>query len=345
MSTETPASAPTQGLPHGTLVMITVAAILVSAVGIRFFGDVIAPILFAMVLAVVVHPVQTGLRRRGAPTWLATLAGIGTVYGIVVVFAWSLIAVGTHFAFVLGSYAPAIDRRLDELTARAVDLGMEPARLDAIIAQLDIGKVVGIAVDLLGGFAGVISSLFFLILLLFFVVSDASGFSDRLGELAGSRTAETARIFASGTRSYFAVSTVFGFIVAVIDALALWALGIDDPLLWGLLAFLTNYIPNVGFVIGLIPPTIIGWIDHGVGTALAVIAVYCIVNTVLQSVVQPKVVGKSVGISGTLSFLSLLVWGALLGGVGAIIAVPLTLFVKAAFIDTDPEQQWMSNLL
>ena len=107
--------------------------------------------------------------------------------------------------------------------------------------------------------------------------------------------------FASGTRRYLAVSTVFGLIVAVLDTIALAILGVPAPVLWGLLAFITNYIPNIGFVIGLIPPAILACSRAAPSLMLAVIAVYCVLNVVIQTVIQPKVVGDAVGLSTTLT--------------------------------------------
>ena len=107
------------------------------------------------------------------------------------------------------------------------------------------------------------------------------------------------------------VTTIFGFVVAVLDTLALWALGVPVPLVWGLLSFLTNYIPNVGFIIGLIPPALLGLLDGGWGTMLAVVAVYCVINVVLQTFVQPRFVGDAVGLSALMTFLSLALWAAL----------------------------------
>ncbi len=115
-------------------------------------------------------------------------------------------------------------------------------------------------------------------------------------------------LFARGSRQYLAVATVFGAGVALCDVIALTVLDIRYAWLWGLLAFITNYIPNVGFLVGLLPPTLVALLDHDPGTALAVVIIYCGLNVVLQSVVQPRVVGTTVGLSGTLSFLSLLVW-------------------------------------
>jgi predicted PurR-regulated permease PerM len=111
------------------------------------------------------------------------------------------------------------------------------------------------------------------------------------------------------------------------------------------LAFITNYIPNIGFVIGLVPPTIIALLEKDVVTAIIVVVVYCVLNFVIQTIIQPRVVGVTVGLSATLSFLSLIVWASILGASGAFLAIPLSLLVKALLVDVDPDQDWVGVLL
>ena len=103
--------------------------------------------------------------------------------------------------------------------------------------------------------------------------------------------------------------------------------------------------PQLGFIIGLIPPTIVALLDHGPGTAIAVVVIYCVLNVVIQSVIQPRVVGTVVGLSATLTFVSLIVWTTVLGPVGTVLAVPATLFVKSIFVDVDPDRRWLTPLL
>jgi AI-2 transport protein TqsA len=215
------------------------------------------------------------------------------------------------------------------------------------VNELSPSRLVGVASGLLGGLAGVLSDAFFLIVLLFFTVVDAGDFASKLGRspVHGRRLAEVFDRFAHGSRQYLAVATVFGAIVAVCDVIALWILDIQYAWLWGLLAFITNYIPNIGFVIGLVPPTIIALLDKDVVTAIIVVAVYCVLNFVIQTIIQPRVVGVTVGLSATLSFLSLIVWATILGASGAFLAIPLSLLVKAMLVDVDPEQIWVSPLL
>jgi predicted PurR-regulated permease PerM len=133
--------------------------------------------------------------------------------------------------------------------------------------------------------------------------------------------------------------------VAVIDTLMLWALGIPLPVLWGLLSFITNYIPNIGFVVGLVPPALLGLLEGGPRLMLAVIALYCLVNFVIQSVIQPKIVGDAVGLSASVSFLSLVFWTWVLGPLGALLAIPLSLLTKGLLVDIDPATRWIGALI
>jgi AI-2 transport protein TqsA len=138
---------------------------------------------------------------------------------------------------------------------------------------------------------------------------------------------------------------VFGLIVAVVDTVMLWALGVPLPLLWGLLSFITNYIPNIGFIIGLVPPALLALLEGGVEQMTMVIVLYCVVNFVIQSVIQPKVVGDAVGLSATVSFLSLVFWTWVLGPLGALLAIPLSLLTKGLLVDIDPTTRWINPLI
>ncbi|HJV15374.1 MAG TPA: AI-2E family transporter, partial [Propionibacteriaceae bacterium] len=215
------------------------------------------------------------------------------------------------------------------------------------VNELNPSRLVELAGSLIGGLASVFGDIFFLIVLLFFTVADAGDFASklRLRSIRGRLLADTFQRFAHGTRQYLAVATIFGAVVAFLDVIALWILDIRYAWLWGLLAFITNFIPNIGFVIGLIPPTIIALLDQDVVTAVIVVIVYCVLNFVIQTIIQPRVVGVTVGLSATLSFLSLIVWTTILGATGAFLAIPLSLFVKSLLVDVDPEHDWLEPLL
>ncbi|GAA3159555.1 hypothetical protein GCM10020255_041930 [Rhodococcus baikonurensis] len=122
-------------------------------------------------------------------------------------------------------------------------------------------------------------------------------------------------------------------------------MGIQLPVLWALLSFITNYIPNIGFVIGVIPPALLGLLQGGPWLMLWVIVVYSVINFVIQSIIQPKFVGDAVGLSVTMTFLSLVFWSWVLGALGALLAIPLSLLVKAVLLDIDPATRWADILI
>ena len=133
--------------------------------------------------------------------------------------------------------------------------------------------------------------------------------------------------------------------MAVIDTGFLWLVGVPLPLLWGLLAFITNYIPNVGFIIGVMPPALLGLLQGGPRLMIIVIIGYSLINFVIQSIIQPKVMADAVNLSLTLTFVSLIFWTFVIGAMGAILAVPLTLLTKALLLDVDPSTRWISSLI
>lgn len=133
------------------------------------------------------------------------------------------------------------------------------------MSKLDAGTVFGVIDSLLADVLGIFSNLVFVLVLLLFMAVDGSSFTTRISTLVGTRPdiAGAFVSFSTGTRTYLVVSTIFDLIVAVIDTGALWAMGIPLPVLWGLLSFITNYIPNIGFVLGLIPPALLALLQGG----------------------------------------------------------------------------------
>ena len=121
-------------------------------------------------------------------------------------------------------------------------------------------------------------------------------------------------------------------------------IGLPAPMLWVILAFVTNYIPNIGFVIALIPPAILALLTGGWGACLTVIIAYCVINLTMQTFIQPKFVSDAVRLSLTLTFFSVVFWAIVLGPIGAVLAIPATLLVRALLLDTDPDAFWARSL-
>jgi hypothetical protein len=124
------------------------------------------------------------------------------------------------------------------------------------------------------------------------------------------------------------VRAVLGLIAAVLDYALLTVLGVDYALLWGVLSFLLSFVPNIGFTLSLIPPTLLALVESGWQEALIVFVGYQVINNVLDNVIGPRFVGREMKISALLSFLSVIFWAWVLGPTGAILAVPLTVLIR-----------------
>lgn len=348
MATPTqPPDARVAPLPRPLMILLGLALTVICVAGLRAFAGTVGPAFLALVLVVTVHPLQAALRRRGAPALVGIVALLVAVYAILLALAAALTLSVARLITLLPTYGPQFTDLLNTATSRLADLGVDQGQINSAVSSLDLTKLVTVLQRVLGGLSTVLSDLFFIVLLLFFLAIDAAQFPRRLDVAARSRPELVAALrgFAGGTRRYIAVSTIFGLIVAVIDVGALYWLGIPLALLWGLLSFITNYVPNIGFVLGLVPPALLGLLEGGVGRMVLVVVVYSVINVVIQSFIQPKFVGDAVGLSVTLTFLSLVFWTFVMGPLGALLAVPLSLLAKALLVDVDPGSQWLRPLL
>jgi predicted PurR-regulated permease PerM len=329
-----------------TTLLVTAAAFVIVVAGLRATADIVGPLMLALALTMVFHPLRARLQRR-LPGWAASVVVVLCAYVLILALTLALVISVGRLAALISDYAP----QAEDFTAQIADWlaarGMRSEQVDAIADALDVGQLVDLATSLLSGILSVLSDLFFLVTLLLFLAFD-SAHAARLAEGARRHRpylVEALSSFAGGTRTYLGVSAVFGLIVAVIDTIALWAIGVPGALIWGVLAFVTNFIPNIGFVIGVIPPAVIGLLEGGPWLMIAVLVLYSVINVVIQSIIQPRYVGNAVGLSTTLTFLSLVFWTWVLGPLGALLAVPMSLFFKAILVQADPEARWLDPLI
>jgi predicted PurR-regulated permease PerM len=143
---------------------------------------------------------------------------------------------------------------------------------------------------------------------------------------------------------YMVLKALISLLTAFVVWIALLFIGVDYPFLWAVLAFLLNFIPNIGSIIAAIPPVLLSFVQLGSMSAFLVVIVYTLVNVIIGSVIEPKVMGKGLGLSTLVVFLSLIFWGWLLGMVGMLLSVPLTIMAKIVF-NADPKTKWLSILL
>ncbi|HEX5087921.1 MAG TPA: AI-2E family transporter [Nocardioides sp.] len=337
---------PARRVPRGVVLLMGLAAAVVVVAGMKAAESLVGPTFLALVVVITAHPLREWLARR-LPSWVATTLCLVVIYALAILLAVTLLVSAARLASLLPDYQDDLDDLVSSFTGGLHRLGISTAQVDNLKEGFDLSRLTGVISSALSDLLGVTSALVLVLALVLFMAMDSAMFPRHLAAAADLRPhlVEALTDFAHGTRRYLVVSTVFGLIVAVLDTVALALLDVPAPLLWGLLAFLTNYIPNIGFVIGLVPPALLALLDGGWTDMLAVVAVYCILNLVIQSGIQPRVVGDSVGLSTTLTFVSLVFWTWVIGPLGAILAIPLSLLVRAVLLDADPASSWLRPLV
>ncbi|MFJ2505742.1 MULTISPECIES: AI-2E family transporter [Microbacterium] len=326
-------------------VLLLLAASAVTLAGVYFARDLFGPIALAIVIVVICEPLRRPLDRRGWPQWASTTAVIVVAYLILLSMGALLWLAGTQFARLIGDLVSqgGLENTAAEVVGWLQSLGLDEEASDAAASVLDPETLLGVARSIGGTVLSVATALFFVCAYIIFMAIDAARYGRAPALFGATKGAALARIsrLNSGVRRYYIVNATFGAIVAVIDGLALWWMGIPAPVVWAILAFVTNFIPNVGFVVGLIPPAILAFVVGGWPLLLGVVAVYSIVNVVLQVLVQPKFVSDAVDLSLTLSFFSVIFWTFIIGPLGAILSIPLTLLVRTLVLEGDPESTWV----
>jgi len=319
----------------------------VAVFGLAAIAGIASPILLALVLTICAQPIRTGLERRGVPRGLATGSVVTAVFVVLAGFVAALgLALG-QFAALLPQFASQISDIASAVTDWLATIGFGAAQVQAIEASFDPNNLIAVASGLFGSITNVTVALVIILTMLILMAADAGYLPTLLDQLRPTRpTLVNALVhFASSVRRYMVATTLLGIVQGVLNAVALVLLGVPGAFLWGLLSFLCSFIPNVGYFIAIIPPTVFGFLVGGWAVALPVIVIYGIVNGVVQSIVQPRVVGNAVALSQSLTFASVLFWAIVLGAIGAILAIPLTLLVRTVLVDSDPGAAWWRPLM
>ncbi|MDN5700363.1 MAG: AI-2E family transporter [Kocuria sp.] len=346
--TPPPVNAPVNSVhvPRFLAITVGIAGLLILLAGLQGAQDIVAPIFLGLNLLIVVYPLQRWLSAR-MPRIAAAAIALLVVLGALVLFtamgAWSVAELVNE----LPHYQDEFARLIDESVGALATLGISTDMVESSLQGVTAGNIMSLVTPILSNVSAIMGLLATLVMGVFFLSMDSATTGRRLTRLAEDRPHIAGAMvdFAQGVRRYWVVTTVFGLIVALLDVLALQIIGVQLIWVWGILAFITNYIPNIGLVLGMIPPAILALLDDGWVAMLAVVAAYSVLNFTVQSVIQPKFTGESVGVTPTMSFLSLMFWYMILGWLGALVALPATLFLKALLVDADPNARWINALI
>lgn len=326
--------------------LVAVAALVVIIAGLRMARPVVVLLLVAAFVALACLPAFNRLRRWRVPTVLAVLA---VVLGLLLVVT----GVGVFVASSLTDFVqtlPVYEARLERLTAEALDWlaarGVDVPDRTALLDTINPGTALGLAATLLNGLGEILTNGVLILITVVFILLETSSFRWKLRQAVGmpDATFPQVRAFMDGMKQYFVIKTLLSLLTGTLVAVWLSILGVDFPLLWGLLAFLLNYIPNIGSILAAIPATLLAIVQLGFGQALLVALGYLAINMVIGNFIEPRWLGHGMGLSPLVAFFSLIFWGWVLGPVGLLLSVPLTMTLKLA-LDSSPETRWLAVLL
>ncbi len=328
-----------------TRLLLTLASTIAILAGMRVAAPILGPVLIALMITLAWSPGSEWLRRRGWRPSVAALTGI--VLGI---FGMALF-VGLVWASLiqlqgkLPGYQPRIEALQQLVRDKLSDLPFETSGIfSSDVVQPS--AIIGYGLATIRRLTQAAGNILLLVLLMAFMMLEAMRFPQKLRAALGSNSAAVARLtrFGESIRSYVGINAVFGLIAAVINTIVLLMVGVDFAILWGVLSFLLSFVPNIGFMIALVPPAVMALIEYGFGRAVVVAVAYTVINFIVDNVVKPRFVGASVDLSPLVVVISLLFWGWLLGPMGALVAVPLTIGVKF-FFESFSESLWLAKLM
>ncbi|MCA9419638.1 MAG: AI-2E family transporter, partial [Nitrospira sp.] len=290
--------------------LLTAAAFVIVVAGMRAAEPILVPLIVSVFLAMISTSPVFWLRQKGIPSPLAVF---GVVLGVLSVGFVFILIIGTSlddFSKAIPRYQTRLTQEIEPMILWIQELGFQLDK-GMLLKSIDPGASMRLVAKMLSGLGNILTNSFLILLTVIFILFEASSFQKKVGTAFGDPKSTLSHVnkITNAVNNYLAIKTVVSLGTGVIVAMWVWALGIDFPVIWGLLAFLLNFIPNLGSIIAAVPPMLLGYIQFGIGRMLLVATGYVAVNLIFGNVVEPKLMGRKLGLSTLVVFLSLVFWG------------------------------------
>lgn len=326
--------------------VISFAAVIIIVIGLQMAKDLLVPFLVAVFLALITVRPMLWMQKNRVPAVLAVLIIVSLIMLILAVLGTIVGASIAEFTAAMPSY----QQRLDVLIDRVVNFLSARLAGDEAFESLgdviDPGWAMGLVAGLLNSLKDVLTNIFLIIFTMIFILLEASTVETKIAAAFGRSTQslKRPRVFLVNLGSYLGIKTIVSMVTGLAAGLLTWALGVDFPLLWAMLAFLLNYIPTIGSIIAAVPAVLIALVQLGVGEATATAIGFVAINMVFGNIIEPRMMGHGVGISPLIVFIGLFFWGWVFGPVGMLLSVPLTMTLKLA-LESDKRTRWVAILI
>jgi len=329
--------------PSFLRVMLFLATTVVVFVGMRLSAPILDPILFAVILALLFSPIYGWLRRHRIPTPLALII---MLVGLTVLFLGLFLILGVsiaRFSGDIGSYTSKLNDQVSNLQGVAKSLGISKVDVQNAFKPSAITGAIG---TVLSGVADFLSNLFLILLYVLFFLAEGPAMMNRLRTSAGEDHPQVTRLttFGRNVVRQLGLRAIVNLFTGAGVTVLLLVLRVDFPLMWGILAFFLSFIPWIGLPLAVAPAVILALAEHGVTSAVLVIVGVIVINVLAENAVSPMLMGRGLSLSPTVLFVGFIFWAWLLGGPGAFLAAPLTIFL-VLMLETFPETRWLASVM
>jgi len=324
--------------------LLSFASVVVIIAGLKAAQDIVVQVLLALFFAIMLLPVFRFFVSKKVPKWIALTMVLLINLAFIYILALTVLTSVNELRENLNEYQSRLNFYTSEVLTLLEKAGI-PVPEDLHMQIFNPGLIFQFLSNSLISFGNILANAILIITLVVFILLESDIFGKKLKLISRSgKTRQLIDDFFDSVIEYMKIKTLTSFATGLLAWLFLLVLGVDFALLWGLIAFLFNFIPTIGSIIAAIPPIIIGLINGGIGYAIAVSLWYLIINMVIGNILEPKFMGKRVGLSPLVVLLSLMFWGWVLGTVGMFLSIPLTIIAKMAF-ELREETRWIAILM
>ena len=331
---------------NNTNALISAAAVVVIVYGMQAAKVLLVPFLLAVFLALIAVRPMLWLQRRRVPSVVAALL-------IVIAMMLLLVMVGRIIGTSIADFTaalPTYQARLDTIMRSSLELAArfinDDRPLTNIGELIDPGWAMGMAANILNALRDVLTNTFLILFTIVFILLEVSSLGVKVQAAFGRRAEsfERQRQFLHNLGRYMGIKTAVSMATGLSASLLTWWVGLDFPLLWGMLAFLFNYVPAIGSIIAAVPAILMALVQLGVGDAGSTAIGFLVINMVFGNFIEPRLMGYGVGISPLIVFTGLVLWGWIFGPVGMLLSVPLTMTLKMA-LEAEEHTRWLAILI
>jgi predicted PurR-regulated permease PerM len=330
---------------HAMHILVGAASFVIIIAGINLAQAVVVLLLISVFLALLGTPAVLWLKEKRIPSGFAVLIVMAVMIIILILIGVQIGTSISGFSDELPLLQSRIQEQVKELSALLTSKGVV-VKEKFFLEYINPEAIMKLTAGMLSGLSSVISDLVLILLTVTFILLEVSSFPIKLRTILGDPKQAFPQFtkFIVDMKRYMVIKTIINLVAGILIALWMHILGVQFPVLWGFLAFVLHYIPNIGSVISAIPAALLALIQLGMSSALLVVAGNILVGFIIGNVIEPRLMGRKFGLSTLVVFLSLIFWGSLLGIVGAILCIPLTMTMKFAF-ESSESTRWISVVL